>query len=283
MEVTKNELVAFFHRHLVPICLVFTIENKAAVYVATAFVLSAQDEWFLVTAGHVALDIKSYLENPKYCLEKVLLYDYGGSGAVHYEPIPFELISDNIIILGDETTLDYSVIHLRPHYKNLLIANNIEPLNEEVWLKQPQNPDFFWMIGVPRQMVSVEWNNDANSAINQINIVTTLIQVKHAIQRPVGLAKRSSARWYGYAKLVPPIDDISGMSGAPIFAFKQSDSGELRYWLIGIQSSWNRGNKAIAACLTHNLGGYLTEAINQFKNWQANQTNTADEKSLAVD
>ena len=51
------------------------------------------------------------------------------------------------------------------------------------------------MIGVPRQMVSVEWNNDAKSAINQVNIVTTLLQVHHAKQRPVGLAKRSSARW----------------------------------------------------------------------------------------
>ena len=143
MEVTNDDLTAYFQRHLVPLCAVFTIENKAAVYVATAFVLSAQDEWFLVTAGHVALDIKSHLENPKYCLEKVFLYDYGGFGAVHYEPIPFELTSDNLIVFGDETTLDYSVIHLRPHYKNLLIANSIEPLNEEGWLHQPQNPDFF--------------------------------------------------------------------------------------------------------------------------------------------
>lgn len=269
MEVTEDDLAALFHRHLVPLCAVFTIQNKAAVYVATAFVLSAKDEWFLVTAGHVALDIKSHMENPRYGLEKVFLYDYGGFGAVHYEPIPFELTSDNLLVFGDETTFDYSVIHLRPQYKDLLIANRIEPLNEEAWLHQPQNPEFFIMLGVPRQMVSVEWNNDANSTINQVNIVTTLLQVQHAIQRPVSLTIRSSARWYGYAKLAPPIDDISGMSGAPIFAFKHTVDGELRYWLIGVLSSWNRGNKAIAACPAQNLGDYLAEGINQFRKWQA--------------
>jgi hypothetical protein len=156
MGVTKEELVAFFHRHLVPLCMVFTIENNAAVYVATAFVLSAENEWFLVTAGHVASDIKSFLENPQYSLVQAFLYDCGGLGAVHYEPIPFELISDNLLVFGDETTLDYAAIYLRPYYKNLLIANKIVPLNEETWLKQPQNPEFFIMLGVPRQMVSVK-------------------------------------------------------------------------------------------------------------------------------
>ena len=143
MEVDEDKLVSFFHRHLVPLCAIFTVENKAAVYVATAFILSAENEWFLVTAGHVALDIKSYLQNPKYSLNKALLYDYGGLSAVHREPIPFELIPDNLLVFGDEITLDYGVIHLRPHYKDLLIANGIEPLNEEVWYHQPQEPQFF--------------------------------------------------------------------------------------------------------------------------------------------
>lgn len=271
MEVTNDKLVAFFHRHLVPFCTIFTVENKAAAYVATAFVLSAENEWFLVTAGHVALDIKSHLQNPKYSLEKVFLYDYGGIGAVYNEPIPFELTSNNLLVFGDEKTLDYAAIHLRPHYKRLLTANNIEPLNEEVWLRQPQKPEFFNMLGVPLQMVSVEWNDDAKSLINQVNIVTTLLHVEHAPLRPVGLAKRNSARWYGYVRLTPPIDDISGMSGAPIFAFKHTRDGELRYWLVGVQSSWNRGNKAIAVCPAKKLGDFLAEGIKKFKECQANQ------------
>jgi hypothetical protein len=261
LGVTDEALVSYFHKHLVPFCAIFTKDNKAAVYVATAFVLSAKEEWFLVTAGHVGLDIKEYLQDSEYRLDKILLYDYGGLDAIHYEPIPFELTSDSLLVLGDDTTLDYAVVHIRPHYKRLLAANGIVPLNEEVWLKHPKQPEFFMMLGVPHQMISVEYNNDTNSAISQVNFVTALLNVEHSPRRPVGLAQRSCARWYGYAKLAPPIDDISGMSGAPIFAFQRMSNGELRYWLIGVQSSWNSGNKAIAACPATDLGNYLIEGI----------------------
>ncbi len=283
MEVTKDEIVALFHRHLVPLCIVFTTENKGAVYVATAFVLSAEGEWLLVTAGHVASDIKDYLENPQYCLVNAFLYDYGGLGAIHYEPIPFELTTDNLLIFGDDTTLDYAVIHLRPHYKNLLIVNNIEPLNEETWLKHPQNPEYFMMLGVPREMVSVEWNNDAKSAINQVNVATAFLPIEHVEQGPDGLAIRSFDRWYGYVTVTTPLDDISGKSGAPVFAFQHTVNGEWRYWLIGVQSSWNRGNKAIAVCPAQILGNCLAKEVKKFKEWQANQANAADAKNRAAD
>jgi hypothetical protein len=202
---------------------------------------------------------------------------------VHYEPIPFELISDNLIVFGDETTLDYAAIYLRPYYKNLLIANKIVPLNEETWLKQPQNPEFFIMLGVPRQMVSVKWNNDAKSAIKQVNIATTLLHIEHAPQRPDGLAARNFDRWYGYVTLASPLEDISGMSGAPIFAFQHTINGELRYWLIGVQSSWYKSNRAIAVCPVQNLGDSLARGIKQFKEWQGNQANAADPKTRAAD
>lgn len=283
MEIIKDDIAKFLHRHLVPLCAVFKYKKKALVYIATSFILSSKDEWFLITAGHVALEIKGYLENPEYCLEKVFLYDYGGLGATHHEPIPFKLTLDNLLIFGNETTLDYSAIFIRPYYRKLLMANNIEPLNEETWLRQPRSPDFYLMLGVPHQMVSVEWNNDTNSAINQVQIVTTLLHVQHAMQHPDGLAIRSSARWYGYVELAPPIADIKGMSGAPIFAFKHTADGGFRYWLVGVLSSWNESNKAIAACLAQGLGEYLTEGINQFEKWQDNEANTVDVKRHATD
>jgi hypothetical protein len=283
MEDERNKIVGFFHRHLVPLCAVFTIDNKAEIYVATAFVLSVRDIWFLVTAGHVGLDIKKYLENPDYNLEKAFLYDAGGHDSVHSQLFPFELTSDTLIVLGDEKTLDYAFILILPYYRDLLIANNIVPLNEETWLTQPKNPNFYWMIGIPRQMISVKWNNDTNDVIDQVNFATTLLHVRHASQRPVGLAKRSYARWYGYATLAPPIDDISGMSGAPIFAFRQSAKGELRYWLIGILSSWNKGNRAISACLAQNLSDVLVQIIARLQNGEANKANSADAKSRVAD
>ena len=61
------------------------------------------------------------------------------------------------------------------------------------------------------------------------------------------------------------------MSGAPIFAFKHTDGGGLEYWLIGVQSSWNKGNKAIAACPAQNLGYELSESVGKCRDLLAKQ------------
>ena len=43
------------------------------------------------------------------------------------------------------------------------------------------------------------------------------------------------------------MDDIAGMSGGPIFGVKLVD-GRLRYWVIGIQSSWVERSRVICFC-----------------------------------
>ena len=49
---TESDFLAFFHPHLVPIVFVFQKGAVTASYVVTAFVLSVQEQWFLVIAGH---------------------------------------------------------------------------------------------------------------------------------------------------------------------------------------------------------------------------------------
>ena len=46
----KYDILRFLHKHLVPLSVIFTKENKACLYLVTSFVLSAEDKWFLVTA-----------------------------------------------------------------------------------------------------------------------------------------------------------------------------------------------------------------------------------------
>ncbi|MFC1650658.1 hypothetical protein ACFL2X_03735 [Candidatus Latescibacterota bacterium] len=267
---TNNDILGFFKKHLVPLCVIFTKGGKACPFFATAFILSAEDEWFLVTAGHVAEEIKSILTDPNYSLVGAKLCDIGGLNAKHSMPIPFDLTPEKFIILGNEKTYDYAVIFLDPYYIRLLERNGVEPLDEQVWLYQPIEPEFFTMLGVAKQMVSPLWNED-KSVIDGIGVATTLHRVDHSPQRPKGIEEKNAPRWYGYISTDSSIDDIVGMSGAPIFAFKHTDGGGLKYWLIGVQSSWNHGNKAIAACPAQNLGLLLSNLVKEIRDLQSKQ------------
>lgn len=277
----RSESVGIFQKHLVPICAVFDKEGKNAVCVATSFVVSIENRWFLVTAGHVAEEITGYLTDASFQLQRTFLYDSGGLKARYNDPIPFDLTPESFIILGNESTVDYAVIHVEDYYRRLLEKNGIEPLNEQVWRSQPEDPEFYKLLGIPKQLISVEWNNDAQSTVLSLEITATLHPVTHSPVRPSGLEKTKYPRWYGY---ITSDIDIKGVSGGPIFAFKRNAQNELRYWLVGIQSTWHPSTKAIAACPAIILCKYIADIVKQCeKLTQANQANPADAKSRAPD
>lgn len=51
------------------------------------------------------------------------------------------------------------------------------------------------------------------------------------------------------------IQDIGGMSGGPVFGASKTD-GEYRYWLVGLQSSWEPSSRVIAT-----VGVHLTHRV----------------------
>ncbi|MFC1511818.1 hypothetical protein ACFL5H_01320 [Candidatus Latescibacterota bacterium] len=267
---TNDGILRFLQKHFVPLCVISEKDNKECTYFASAFVISVEEEWFLVTAGHVAKEINSWLMDPNYIFKKASLCDLGGFNAKHSIPIPFNLTLESFIIFGDENTYDYAVIHLDPLYIRSLEANGIEPLDEQVWLYPPENPEYFKMLGVTTQMVKPTRNED-NSTIVSLEYGTTLHPVQHSHECPDGITKRNVSCWYGYITTGSAITDIKGISGAPIFAFKHTDDGELKYWLIGVQSTWKASNKAIAVSPAINLGCYLSDSLRKFREFQAEQ------------
>ena len=260
----QNNPVSFFHEHMVPICCVFSIADKQKPYVVTAFILSAEDEWFLITAGHVAKDLLSYLENPDFHLKGATLFDYGGYRARYLQPVPFDLTAEKLVVLGDEQSYDYAFIYLGNYYRRLLEENGIRALNEEVWLRQPRNPTIHVLIGVPNQLVSEEYDN--KTAITNLFITSSLFFVRHVQSRPSELKETQHPRWYGYINLNEQVDDIKGVSGAPILACEETGSGELRYFLVAVQSTWHPGTRAISACPVNLLVSFLANAVKEYRN-----------------
>jgi hypothetical protein len=247
-----NDLVSFFHRHVVPVCFTFQKQKATSTFVVTTFVLSVSEHWFLITAGHCIQEIETWIENG-YEIAHCYLIDSLGLGATHQEPIPFVYRDSYPVCLSDEHAFDYGIMRLSPYYRQLLQANNVQPLNEEVWKKQPTNIDFYILLGIPAELVKVDPSN--------IEIAATLHPIEPIAERPEGFTEVDAPLFYGRIILGNEITSIKGMSGGPIFAFKKNENGELRYWLTALQSRWLPQSHYIAACPTKLLGHFLEEII----------------------
>ena len=51
-ELSKDEIAGYFNRHCAPLYMHIKKGEEEHHYVFSAFVISIDDEWFLVTAGH---------------------------------------------------------------------------------------------------------------------------------------------------------------------------------------------------------------------------------------
>lgn len=244
-----NRLIRFFAKHLVPIFFTFAKDTDSHSAIVTSFVLSVGEQWFLITAGHCIEQITELVTVRGYKITKCLLIDSLGLDARHYDPIPFDYGRSQPTHANDHDNFDYGIITLSLYYRQLLERNNIQPLNEEVWKLQPSKVDFYTLLGVPSELVKVV---DAN-----IEFAPTLFQVTQLTARPSGFSETDMPLFYGRVELGHRITSIQGMSGGPIFAFKQDSQGQLKYWLTALQSRWLPDSHYIAACPTKLLGDIL--------------------------
>lgn len=153
----EKDFLAFFHRHLIPIVFELRKGDITTSFVVTAFVLSVQEQWFLVTAGHCLQRIDEYKEEG-YAIHKCYLMDSMGVGATHFEPIIFTYDLAKPQYMPKSREMDFGIIPLSTYYQGLLSANNISPLNEDVWRIQPNKPESFALIGIPEEFIQRDNN-----------------------------------------------------------------------------------------------------------------------------
>ncbi|SRR6266540_3389577 len=247
-----EDFIAFFHRHLVPMVFLFKKDNVTAPYVITAFVLSVQERWFLATAGHCLQGIDKYKEEG-FSIHKCFLMDAMGTGATHFEPFTFTYELAKPQYVPDSRDMDYGIIPLSTYYQGLLRANNISPLNEEVWRIQPDEPEFFALIGVPLEHLRIDERS--------IGIVTALNWIEEC-EKPERLPDTELPLFYGKITLHSDQNSVRGMSGGPIFAFKEVN-GQYKYWLKALQSRWIEQLEIVIGCPTTFLGHLIDNMISE--------------------
>lgn len=252
---TNDELVGFFMRHVVPVFFTFDKGDRSKNMMMTAFVLSVGQQWFLVTAGHCIGEVERITTEYGYRIAACYLIDSMGLGAKHAQPIPFTYAQSRPTRLSESKSFDYGVMVLSLYYRKLLEKNNVQALSEEVWKCQPSNPDLYFLLGIPGELVEV--------MPEHLGVVPTLHPVERVDERPGGFSETDVPRFYGRIRLEGEMTSIEGMSGGPILAFQQDAEGQLRYWLVALQSSCLSKSHYvyIAGCPTRVLGEVLEEFL----------------------
>ena len=207
----------------------------------------------LATAGHCIKKIEELTERYGYEISYCSLIDALGLGAKHFHPIPFVYKDANPTCISDEFDFDYGFIEISPYYQQLLLENNVEPLNEDVWKKQPKKVDFYALLGIPAELVKV------NSKSIELN--PTIFTIEQIHEKPEGFIDTKIPLFYGRIGLGEDLNSIIGVSGGPIFGFYSYENGELRYWLTALQSRWLPKSHYISACPTFILGEILEELL----------------------
>lgn len=253
-----DKIVGFLSKHFVPISITFKRGDDKQIVVISAFVMSVLDQWFLVTAGHWNAEDGDIFELISHGYQPIscFLIDTLGLDAKYEKPIIFNFKPSSLQRLSDEPEYDYGIIELSQYYREQLEKNNIQALNEEVWKILPPYFDYYKLLGVPAKLVK------PTEDFQYIDLVIALCHVEHLEQKPDERFPNTDVPlFYGRIELGAGITDIRGMSGGPIFGFRESEDGQIRYWLVALQSTWLENFRYTKGCPTKILGDYLESQI----------------------
>jgi hypothetical protein len=239
--------VSFLARHLVSLAVIGpkVDEHRRVVagqqiYGYSGFVIEFLNEWFVVTAGHVLNEIGDTLRACPNGEVRLVLWDSFGIDATTELPIPMEFDS---VVMGaiddDRAGLDIGMIRVSPYYRANLEKNRIVPVDEATWRYPGDDPyDLYGVLGFPEELtVNDMWIDPSGrknvGSITPKFVTGTLSTVVSSIKRPARIP------WLGIALADSGLTSIKGMSGGPVFGFRQGRDGGWKYWVIAVQSWWD--------------------------------------------
>jgi hypothetical protein len=253
-DLRNPTIVGFFHRHVVPIYFDFRKENEDKQEIFTAFVLSVNDQWLLITAGHNIRYLKG-IRAAGWIIEQCKLIDCMGTGAIDKTHLqPFDYDGSDPTALSDDPCYDYGILFIRDNTRALLEANGVVALTELSWEQVPEAAEIqeYKVLGIPAQFSA--------PTPDRAFFHSTLHRVEVLYERPEGFEETNAPMFYGRIKLGEVMTEAKGLSGAPIFAIATVD-GRIRYWLHAMQVSWVRSDRTISGMLIKPLGNFLREIM----------------------
>jgi len=241
-------------RHVVSLSCVQRLPetNQENILVFSGFLVKVGDAWFFVTSGHILRDIrKAIYSGVEFDVWRI--DDQTAGNKFRGIAIPYAFDIDQWhVIYDEEIGLDYAAVTLNPLYCQQLEAGNAMPIGKMAWGDQFAEHDHWVLIGIPSETVRYD----------QETIITgrTVMIPLDRTEKPENVGHKAENKFYAHLKNMGDVKNIEGMSGGPLFAIKKI-KGEWKYKVIGVQSSWYRSIRIIAACPFASLGSVLEEFV----------------------
>jgi len=217
-------------------------DGAAIPYSYTGCILENRGNWFIGTSSHVLGSLRAAASDPRVRVESKYLADQFGYGSKSDLVFPFDPLEAQSLALPEKYGLDLGLIHLRPHYRELLAANGIIPFTPRQWCF-PNDLEFesFGVVGFPHEFTSPDVDDLAPGAFVVQPVFVPLRKVEDDLSMPV-------RRFRGEIVGMQDQKSLVGMSGGPIVGFYR-DNGQSQYLLQAIQSSWNEQDTAYGCYL----------------------------------
>ncbi len=258
LEEREDKFVGLFVRHFVSLaCVHAAIGTQREQYETkrrhsfnvSGFVISVAGEWLWVTAGHIIDEVDKLLREGRkltYCR----FLDWGASRKYH-DTIPVEFDALRKGRVGGDDDCDCAAFPLSLSYRQMLESNGVVALDEAAWAAPPcqEKVDCCLLLGIPDELTVRHVNGAPGRHSIEVSPTCTLHFVRPELATPPDFSPKKAARIYGKVELRGPkcLESIAGMSGGPLFAVKRETDGTIRYWVVGVQSSWHKPTRMIAA------------------------------------
>jgi len=211
---------------------------------ASCFIVKIEGHWLLITAGHVINGIRDAIAQGAIFSNFNLHDRLAGNNYPFSVPIPFH-VDDWVVVEGGQTDADYAASLMSPLIAQNLHAGGVRPIEEGLWGTAPFEQYPHWiLIGSRGESYEI--------IASRPTLKLTLISLAPALPPESIISPSSANKIFAQIQTHPEFDsvyvtDVRGMSGGPIFGLRECN-GVMKYWIIGIQSSWYKDSRTVWFC-----------------------------------
>jgi hypothetical protein len=241
-------------------------DGAAHFFSISGFVASLYDRWFLITAGHVLNEMDNDLRSGRVRIANCHLADHFGDKVACDAPIPFDYIgSKRKAIERFDMGLDIGFVSISDHDRRLLQANGIIALPQDGWA-HGEDIDFdnFGVLGLPNELFSREQRIDVTGA-RVIGGVRVSLMMGDECDEEHPRFPDPAVPWLALAmRGKTEIKSMVGMSGGPVFGFKNRDGKPPLYAVVAVQSWWDPKKRVAFSTLLWPVIGLIDTEIRAF-------------------
>lgn len=209
-----------------------------------------------MTAGHVLRELDCLRNSTEVDITDAALADVFGEKCISDRPIPFDIKNAQLFFIdNDELRLDFGVIPINAHYARLLAKNGVIALSEHNWIYQNTiKLDGYAMLGFPEELASERLSESGNASVTPIIFGIERIEPDREPNSYL-----CNAHFTGRVSEKLSLKSLKGMSGGLIIGVQRQP--EPRYWIVGIQSSWNPQTRTVYGCRLPFLASLMTATL----------------------